>query len=61
MPIQVYKCPKHGKFERTFPLTNVPKTHPCPICHKKVDWVPSLPAYIHVEGGTGAGKSSHTR
>jgi hypothetical protein len=64
MAIQVYRCRKHGKFETyQSPQDPVAPTVACPIlcCPRASYWVPSLPAYIHVEGGTGAGKSSHTR
>ena len=70
MPIQVYRCEKHGEFEVLIPTNeDVPETEPCPVpilkavfgkmyeydCPRRGKWVPSAPNFI---GGptTGAKK-----
>jgi len=65
MSTQVYNCPVHGHFELRTPMSApVKKVERCPVylndsyrhCLQFSSWVPSAPASIHVEGGTGAGK-----
>ncbi|KKK79803.1 hypothetical protein LCGC14_2829850 [marine sediment metagenome] len=56
MPRQVYRCPKHGEFERDVLIKQaVPPSWPCAECNYPSPWVPSVPNFI---GGptTGAKK-----
>lgn len=32
MPLYEFRCPAHGSFDRSYPMSTVPKTLACPDC-----------------------------
>jgi len=47
MPIYSYKCPVHGEFEESFPLSENPQFSSCPECGRTAKKVIKSPA-IHI-------------
>src|SRR3990167_7127980 len=72
MPIQVFRCPKHGEFDIRMSFNqDVPQTYPCTSswcgdkecfdpCGRPSQHIIKPPAGIVVQGGTGAGRG-HTQ